>query len=72
MENLVDAEDLASCTVVTATCAMVIVAPLDGSPAEEAGLRSGDRVLEPSTASRRLASRSAASSSTSAARPAPT
>jgi carboxyl-terminal processing protease len=46
MENLVNPEDLASCTVVTETCAMVIVAPLSGSPAEEAGLRAGDRVLE--------------------------
>lgn len=45
MENLVDAEDLASCTVVTETCAMVIVAPLAGSPAEAAGLRAGDQVL---------------------------
>lgn len=45
MENLVDPEDLASCTVVTETCAMVIVAPLAGSPAEEAGLRAGDRIL---------------------------
>jgi carboxyl-terminal processing protease len=46
MENLVNADDLAACTVVTQTCAMVIVAPLAGSPAEEAGLRAGDRVLE--------------------------
>jgi carboxyl-terminal processing protease len=45
MENLVDPDDLASCTVVTETCAMVIVAPLEGSPAEEAGLRPGDQVL---------------------------
>jgi carboxyl-terminal processing protease len=45
MENTVDPEDLASCTVVTATCAMVVVSPLDGSPAEEAGLRAGDRIL---------------------------
>ncbi len=45
MENLVEPDDLASCTVVTATCAMVIVAPLSGSPAEEAGLRSGDQVI---------------------------
>jgi carboxyl-terminal processing protease len=45
MENLVNPEDLASCTVVTETCAMVIVAPLDGSPAEDAGLRAGDQVL---------------------------
>lgn len=45
MENLVDPDDLASCTVVTETCAMVIVAPLEGSPAEEAGLQPGDQVL---------------------------
>jgi carboxyl-terminal processing protease len=31
--------------VVTDTCAMVIVAPLDDSPAEQAGLRPGDQVL---------------------------
>ncbi|MGI8829614.1 MAG: S41 family peptidase, partial [Candidatus Limnocylindria bacterium] len=46
MENLADSDDLAACTVVTTTCVMVIVAPLDGSPAEEAGLRPGDQVLE--------------------------
>ena len=46
MENLVEPDDLAACTVVTETCAMVIVAPLAGSPAEEAGLRAGDQVLE--------------------------
>ena len=45
MKNLADPKDLAACTVVTETCAMVIVAPLDGSPAEEAGLRPGDQVL---------------------------
>ena len=45
MENLADPEDLESCTVVTETCAMVIVAPLEGSPAEEAGLRPGDQVV---------------------------
>ncbi len=45
MENLDDPEDLASCTVVSSTCAMVIVAPLDGSPAEAAGLRAGDHIL---------------------------
>ena len=46
MENLVDPADLEACTVVTETCAMVIVAPLEGSPAEEAGLRPGDQILE--------------------------
>jgi carboxyl-terminal processing protease len=45
MENLSDPEDLASCTVVTENCAMVIVAPLDDSPAEQAGLRPGDQIL---------------------------
>ena len=46
MENLANPDDLESCTVVTETCVMVIVAPLDGSPAEAAGLRAGDHVLE--------------------------
>jgi carboxyl-terminal processing protease len=45
MENLTDPADLESCTVVTETCAMVIVAPLEGSPAEAAGLRPGDQIL---------------------------
>jgi carboxyl-terminal processing protease len=45
MENLTDPDNLEACTVVTDNCAMVIVAPLDGSPAEEAGLRPGDQVL---------------------------
>jgi carboxyl-terminal processing protease len=45
MENLTDPDNLEACTVVTENCAMVIVAPLDGSPAEEAGLRPGDQVL---------------------------
>ena len=45
MENLSDPDDLASCTVVTDNCVMVIVAPLEGSPAEDAGLRPGDQIL---------------------------
>jgi carboxyl-terminal processing protease len=45
MENLADPDDRDSCTVVTDTCAMVIIAPLEGSPAELAGLLPGDRVL---------------------------
>ncbi|MEP7081815.1 MAG: S41 family peptidase [Chloroflexota bacterium] len=46
IQNLEDPADLAACTVVTETCAMVVVAPLAGSPAEEAGLRAGDQILE--------------------------
>ena len=46
MENVTDPENLEACTVVTETCVMVVVAPLDGSPAEEAGLRAGDHILE--------------------------
>jgi carboxyl-terminal processing protease len=45
MENLADPRDLESCTVVTDNCAMVVVAPLEGSPAEKAGLQSGDQIL---------------------------
>ena len=45
IENLADASDVAACTVVTETCAMVIVAPLANSPAEAAGLRPGDQIL---------------------------
>ena len=45
MENLANPDDLEACTVVTEICAMVIVAPLDGSPAESAGLRTGDQVI---------------------------
>lgn len=45
MENLANPDDLAACTIVTETCAMVIVAPLEGSPAEAAGVRAGDQVL---------------------------
>jgi carboxyl-terminal processing protease len=46
IQNLEDPTDLASCSVVTQTCAMVVVAPLAGSPAEAAGLRPGDQILE--------------------------
>ena len=46
IQNTEDPGDIASCTVVTPTCAMVVVAPLAGSPAEAAGLRAGDRILE--------------------------
>ncbi|MGH3371109.1 MAG: S41 family peptidase [Nocardioidaceae bacterium] len=45
MRNLADPGNEEACTVITDSCALVIVAPLDGSPAEAAGLRSGDVVL---------------------------
>jgi carboxyl-terminal processing protease len=44
IENTEDPEDLASCTVMSETCVLVVVAPLEGSPAEEAGIQSGDIV----------------------------
>ena len=46
MENIASPDDLASCTVVTENCALVVVSPLSGSPAEEAGLRAGDRIIQ--------------------------
>jgi carboxyl-terminal processing protease len=46
MENTANPDDLAACTVISETCAVVIVAPIDGSPAEAAGLQPGDRILE--------------------------
>ena len=45
VENLENPDDLASCTKLSDVCALVVVAPLAGSPAEAAGLQSGDIVL---------------------------
>ena len=45
VRNVEDPEDLASCTELTATCRLVVVAPLAGTPAEEAGVQAGDIVL---------------------------
>jgi carboxyl-terminal processing protease len=44
IENVDEPEASEECTVITNACVLVIVAPLDGSPAEAAGLRSGDVV----------------------------
>lgn len=44
VENLTDPDDLAACVQLSETCALVIVAPIAGAPAEEAGLQSGDRI----------------------------
>ncbi len=38
------ADDGAGCDTIGPTCRLVVVAPIDGSPAERAGLRSGDIV----------------------------
>ena len=46
IRNTEDAADLAACTELSETCRLVVVAPLAGSPAEAAGLRAGDFVLE--------------------------
>lgn len=40
-----EADDGSACDPIGPTCRVVIVAPLDGSPAEKAGLRAGDVVL---------------------------
>jgi len=45
VKNLADPADQASCTIISTQCALVIIAPLDGSPAEAAGLQPGDIVL---------------------------
>jgi carboxyl-terminal processing protease len=45
VKNLEDPADLESCDKLSATCALVVVAPIAGTPAEEAGLQSGDIVL---------------------------
>ena len=45
VKNLENPDDLAACTQLSETCVLVVVAPLADSPAEAAGLRSGDIVL---------------------------
>jgi carboxyl-terminal processing protease len=45
VKNLTDPSDLTSCTQLSATCALVVIAPLADSPAEAAGLQPGDIVL---------------------------
>ncbi len=42
VKNLDNPDDLASCTQLSATCVLVVVAPLADSPAEAAGLQPGD------------------------------
>jgi carboxyl-terminal processing protease len=45
IRNVEDAADLAACTELSDICRLVVVAPLDESPAEKAGLLAGDFVL---------------------------
>ncbi|HEX7196476.1 MAG TPA: S41 family peptidase [Candidatus Limnocylindria bacterium] len=45
IRNVEDAADLESCTELSDICRLVVVAPLDDSPAERAGLQAGDFVL---------------------------
>ena len=45
MTNTEDPADLAACTSFNDICRLVVVAPLAGTPAEEAGIQSGDHVL---------------------------
>jgi carboxyl-terminal processing protease len=44
VKNIDDPEDLESCSTFSASCVLVVVAPLEGSPAEAAGLQPGDIV----------------------------
>jgi carboxyl-terminal processing protease len=45
IRNVEDPEDLASCTELSAACRLVVIAPLADTPAEAAGIESGDVVL---------------------------
>ncbi len=45
IRNSADPEDLAACTEFSVTCQLVVLAPLASSPAEAAGVQSGDVVL---------------------------
>jgi carboxyl-terminal processing protease len=44
VENTENPDDLEACAVLSDTCLLVVVAPIDGSPAEAAGVQSGDVV----------------------------
>jgi carboxyl-terminal processing protease len=44
VENTENPDDLEACATLSDTCLLVVVAPIDGSPAEAAGVQSGDVV----------------------------
>ncbi|HEX2194532.1 MAG TPA: S41 family peptidase [Candidatus Limnocylindria bacterium] len=46
VKNVEDPQDLEACTTFSSSCVLVVIAPLEGSPAEAAGLQPGDIVLE--------------------------
>jgi carboxyl-terminal processing protease len=45
IENTQNPDDLEACPTLSETCVLVIVAPIEGSPAEAAGVQSGDVIL---------------------------
>jgi carboxyl-terminal processing protease len=45
VKNLDDPANLDACQTFTDTCVLVVVAPIQGSPADEAGLQPGDQIL---------------------------
>jgi carboxyl-terminal processing protease len=44
LKNLKDPADLAACSQLSDTCVLVVVSPINGSPAEKAGIQPGDVV----------------------------
>jgi carboxyl-terminal processing protease len=46
VKNLMDPKNLDACTTFSDQCALVVVAPLEDSPAQAAGLLAGDQVLQ--------------------------
>ncbi len=45
VENTENPDDLEACATLSDTCVLVVVAPIEGSPAEAAGVQSGDVIL---------------------------
>jgi carboxyl-terminal processing protease len=45
VKNIKTPTDLAACTQLSDTCVLVVVAPISGSPADQAGLQPGDIVM---------------------------
>jgi carboxyl-terminal processing protease len=45
VENTENPGDLEACPTLSATCTLVVIAPINGSPAEAAGLQPGDVIL---------------------------